>query len=52
MKGAKKKPVSVMLRPKVHLLVFQAAKLAQMPVSQWIAARIDEHFMSEAREAK
>ncbi len=50
LKGARKKPVTVMLRPKVHALVWSQSKAEQMSVSQWIATRIDEHFLSEARE--
>ncbi len=50
LKGGRKKPITVLLRPKVHAQVLQAAKLGDLPVSQFIAALVNEHFLSEARE--
>ncbi len=49
-KGGRKKPVTVLLRPKVHAQVLHAAKLGDVPVSQFIATIVNDHFMSEARE--
>ncbi len=40
----------MLLRPKVHAQVIHAAKLGDVPVSQFIAALVSEHFLSEARE--
>ncbi len=50
LKGGRKKPFTVLLKPKVHAMVIQAAKLRDVPVSQFIASLVNDHFLSEARE--
>lgn len=50
MKGGRKKPVTVLLRPKIHKLTFEAAAKSDVSVSQFIAMLVNDHFMTEARE--
>lgn len=52
LKGGRKKPLTVLLKPKIEAQVRAAAKLADTPVSQFIAGIVNDHFMSEAREPK
>lgn len=50
LKGGRKKPLTVLLRPKVEAQVRAAARIADVPVSQFIAMLVNDHFMSDARE--
>ena len=50
MKGGRKKPVTVLLRPKVEAQVRAAARNSDVSVSKFIAMLVNDHFMSEARE--
>ena len=50
LKGGRKKPVTVLLRPKVEAQVRAAARNSDVSVSKFIAMLVNDHFMSEARE--
>lgn len=50
LRGGRKKPLTVLLKPKVEAQVRAAAKRSDVAVSQFIAMLVNDHFMSEARE--
>lgn len=49
-KGGRRKPVTVLLKPKIHKLTFDAAAKSEVSVSQFIAMLVNDYFLSEARE--
>jgi len=49
-KGGRRQPVSVLLRPKVRKAATTAAASAEKSLSAWIAMLVEDHFLTEARE--